>query len=264
MIRSWYAIEGSLKVRDNAKSRAILKELHDSREDMEVVVENVLPEEGTMAILFSNGAFKSFSSAEHFTAKQIVTKRGSSTVLWDIATAKKIGDFNGPWDLSQVAQANQKLLKRNAFSTDFKHVFSWDATNGNRLWETGTGKVLCTFKVDSANEPKGGPMGVKEVSLDGKKAFTWSSDPANNKTSVGIWDTTSGTLIRTFIFQSLSNIQSEKAVAFSPDGTQLLACGFIRDGHVDRGAVGLWDVGTGKEIRVFGRPGFGHGLFPRR
>src|SRR5580704_17287773 len=62
----WFAIEGSVKVRDNEKSRAILKELRETSGEMGVEAENHT--DGFMTITFSNGTEMAHTSAENFTA----------------------------------------------------------------------------------------------------------------------------------------------------------------------------------------------------
>jgi hypothetical protein len=72
----WFALEGSVKVRDNEKSRAILKELRETSGEMSVEAEN--DTDGFMTITFSNGTEMANTSAENFTA--LVQGLGRHTV----------------------------------------------------------------------------------------------------------------------------------------------------------------------------------------
>jgi WD40 repeat protein len=102
-----------------------------------------------------------------------------------------------------------------------------------RMWDLESGSMVRVFEGHS------GMIGDISVSPDGKlmASVSWDS-------SLRIWNLSSGEQMQTW--------QAPRgrfnAVSFSPNGKHLLTGSeYSRDG-----AVQLWDITTGKEIRAFG------------
>jgi len=188
----------------------------------------------------------SFSPA----GKQLLTAGADGkTRLWDVASGKEIGEFAG---------------HTPAFSPDGKQVLTC-LNRSTRLWDVASGRLLRTFR------------GARAVfSPDGNKVLTGGS--AGN-TPAELWDATKGNLLRSFF--SIANT-IEEPLAFSPDGTQVFAGRRVWDAATGKQRVlpfpknlkritslafspdskqlltgsndkiaRLWDVASGKELRVF-------------
>jgi len=115
-----------------------------------------------------------------------------------------------------------------AFSPDGKQVLTGDIDGAMQLWETGSGKLLATFK--------GHTKSVTSVAFspDGKQVLSGSEDG-----TAQLWEIDSGNLLAT-----LQHSGSVNSVAFSPDGRQVLS------GSED-GTAQLWETDSGKLLVTF-------------
>jgi len=134
-----------------------------------------------------------------------------------------------------------------AFSPDGQFVAAAGREPRIRLWQTSTGKPV--------NSPAGHSDRVTSVALspDGKILASGSWD-----NTVCLWDVATGKLIhqltqklQMWLFRSDGKKEQIRnrwanvyAVTFSPDGKTLASGG--KDGHVR-----LWDVSTGRRLRLF-------------
>lgn len=146
--------------------------------------------------------------------------------LWDIHAIKQIKEFDAPNNVLGVA-----------FSPDGKLVAAAASESGNSVlvWALETGKLLHKFQVREM------PWAVS-ISPDGKLLAAnggWASTL--------LWDMTTGKVNQELIE---GNDPGElRAVKFTPDGKSLVT------GGGSQGTPHLWDVATGKLVKVFRRAG---------
>jgi len=153
--------------------------------------------------------------------RQIVTgSQDHTAALWDTSTGARIRTLEGHTD----------YVTSVAFSPDGRQVLTGSSDKKAILWDASTGRSLRTFALDGY---------IKSVAFspDGQTALTSSCSDTY------LWDLRTGQQIRNFRVDE-SSIAWVGSVAFSPDGRQVLA------GFDDRQAV-LWEMATGKRIRVF-------------
>ena len=130
-----------------------------------------------------------------------------------------------------------------AFSPDSRFALSGSSDNTLRLWEVATGKELRSFT---------GHMGfVTSVAFspDGRSVLSGSWDK-----TLSLWEVATGKELRRFGGHA-GRIQS---VALSPNGRFALSgsCGAFSEKKGEaykciKGALKLWEVATGKELRTF-------------
>jgi WD40 repeat protein len=158
--------------------------------------------------------------------KRVLTgSRDCTAKLWDAETGQVIRTFSG----------HAHMIVSVAFSPDGTQVLV-SGSDTALLWDAATGMLLRTLPDwdlagSFATVWWEGPCWG--FSPDGTQVFagTWDG-------TVELWDAATGALIRTFSGRASEVLY----VAFSPDGTRLLASG---------GAPTLWDAATGTLLRTF-------------
>jgi WD40 repeat protein/uncharacterized caspase-like protein len=158
----------------------------------------------------------------------VVTSGMGTVKLWDVATRRLLRTFEGQGGTRDPV----------AFSPNGTYVLAGGGTfNGTmKLWEAATGRLVRTFG-PNLNRPRI-VAGVDSVAFspDGK----WVLSGGLGSEKIHLWETESGQLIRTFQGQEYV---SHELVAFSPDGTRVLA-------GCDNGTLRLWDATSGELVRV--------------
>ena len=152
-----------------------------------------------------------FSKDNRLIAFSIFNETWTQIVLFDLLTKTEIRRFSH----------NDAITSIN-FSFDGKRLVSADSSGTVKVWETLTGKELLSWA--------GGDKAI--FSPNNKKIASYSS--LGNST-IYLWDTECGTLIRTFEGHK-SWIQS---INFSSDSKQLVSSS---DDH----SVIIWDVESGE------------------
>jgi WD40 repeat protein len=159
--------------------------------------------------------------------------------LWEVATGEQVRIFEGHKD----------AVYSVAFSPDGQYALSGscgehdeddDCIAGElRLWDVTTGETMRIF------EGHEGRVSSVAFSPNGKYALSGSLDGM-----LRLWDVATGDHLR--VFEGHEGRVS--SVAFSPDGQTALSgsCGERNEyDHCISGELRLWNVATGKAIRVF-------------
>jgi WD40 repeat protein len=168
--------------------------------------------------------------------QQVLTGSWDKTArVWDVAAGKEIRRFEGhTYGVNSVA-----------FSPNGRQVVTGSSDLTVRLWDVPTGKEIRRLEGNAA------PVVALAVSPNGRKLAAGGIPLGPNSMAgvperdVHLWDLTVGG--QTHQLEShldLPFIVCPDAVAFSPDGRQILTAGRM-------GAARLWDVATGQEIRRF-------------
>ena len=163
--------------------------------------------------------------------------------LWDAATGKLIRAFKGDGGCEN---------SHGVFSRDGTHVLSGSGSH-LKLWDAGTGELIRAIQESYMTNKKGLVLiratqdGPKFVTTDGKEYHNVASSVkcialspngrlllSGTDYTLKLWDAVSGALIHTL------EEGHRGAVAFSPDGTQILS-------GEDRWK--LWNTATGELIR---------------
>ncbi len=209
--------------------------------------------------------------------KYVLTGSKDGTArLWDVETGQQVRAFVG-----HVGYINSVT-----FSSDGKYIITGGDDHTARLWDVGTGKEIRAFIGHV-----GGIVSVALSPDDMYILTTGPGGAKNLEGSTLLWEVGTGKKVRDFhIGPSFSNAPGITMLAFSPDGKTLLIGGVLVDvttgrvlhnflgivkyevkGFIDIGWVAsvafsqngkyvltgsgkraiLWDLATGKEIRVF-------------
>jgi WD40 repeat protein len=142
-----------------------------------------------------------------------------SLELWDIATGRKLRDFEGHHD----------TIIDVVMSADGRMALSASLDGTLRIWDVASGRELRRFE-----EHTDGVIGVA-FSPDGRTALAARPDGG-----MWLWDVTDGRELRSITVPS----EHVTSVAFSPDGHTALS-------GSREGDVRLWDVASGRELRRF-------------
>ncbi|HEV3256015.1 MAG TPA: LpqB family beta-propeller domain-containing protein [Gemmataceae bacterium] len=156
---------------------------------------------------------------------------GRGVYLWEVATGKEVSPF--PRHNGEVTGL--------AFTLDGRLLATGSADHTVALWEADTGRPIGRFRGHR------GPVRAVAVAPDGKLVASAGQDDKG----VLLWSRETGELVRELVREKVAFT----CLAFSPDG-QILAAGEGADtismpagARAPDGAVRLWNVPTGKEIR---------------
>ena len=137
--------------------------------------------------------------------------------LWDVATGKELRRID----------ARKRMKTRIAFAPDGK-IVATSTYQTIRLWDVATGKEL------GKREAHTGNINGIAYSPDGKLVASASQE-------IRIWDAGTGKPLRAL--HGHDALWYVRAVAFTPDGKQLVSGG-------GDNTIRVWDVATEKEVRV--------------
>jgi len=136
------------------------------------------------------------------------------------------------------------------FLPDGKELLSWSPA-GTRVWEATTGKAIRSF----APRRRAGDVEhgrATALSPDARTFVVIYEDPrysdSDSRLSPGhaeFWDVSTGEMTRRFAIP-----QANAAPVISPDGKTLALVGHGAVGEANRYAVRLYDIDSGREIRV--------------
>jgi WD40 repeat protein len=149
-------------------------------------------------------------------------------VVWDVAARKVV---------RQLPEGN---LMAAAFAPDGQTLACWGFGKEIRLWDVATGKQKHERPGHDDN------VNVLALSRDGKIV----ASACHQEPYLYLWDAATGRLLR----RLKGSDDWIQACAFSTDGKQVVANGC-------RGALQLWDVAGGKEVRSLAVPGVPAGNF---
>jgi WD40 repeat protein len=145
--------------------------------------------------------------------------------------------FDASGDQIRPPDGHQSRVSSLAITADAKVLVSggWDRTV--RLWELPSGKPIRTLTWDLGKEPWFSQSTVNSVSLSGDGKLLASSDFDG---PVRIWAMENGQLLRSIE----RNQRGAGAVVLTRRGEAVLL------GGMD-GTLGVWDVNTGKQLKMF-------------
>jgi len=176
-------------------------------------------ESGASVHQFTNHKSKIYSVAFTKDGSKICTGHGDTTaILWDVKTGDSIKTLfcqNGPvFSVDFSPDGTQMLTCTRALESAI------------RIWDVQTGSVIRSFSYRDKR-----PFSAT-YSSNGKMVLAWYYD-----SSAVVWNTVDGTQI--IVVKDSSKINS---ASFSPDGQTILT---------GSSTSKIWDVTTGKLIRVF-------------
>ena len=179
------------------------------------------------------------------------TKLASGSVdktvkLWEVSTGKNISTLTG----------HTELPRSVAFSPDGTKLASGSVDKTVKLWEVSTGKNINTLMghMDRVESIMFSPDGTKLASGSADRTVKlWEVATGENINTLGGTDSPSAAeqMLHMFARRTSKSAQHRSpvtSVAFSPDGTKLAS------GDMD-GMVKVWDVSTGRNIRIVRGPG---------
>jgi WD40 repeat protein len=147
--------------------------------------------------------------------------------IWELSSGKAIkifGNINDAWGLGTTGVHTPLESSSAVFTSDGKHILSWDNTNKVSLWDIDSGKIIRKTAIT-------GQMPV--YSPDGTKILTYLDN------NLELWDAASEKELRSFT----GHTDRVTSAAFSADGKMLISS------SVDK-TVRIWDTETGRELRV--------------
>src|SRR5262249_6710295 len=207
---------------------------------------------GTVRFRISDGApgarlFNNWGAALSPDGKVIAVAANRQTLLLDAATGAELRSFDtGIGGVQKVA-----------FSPDGKVLATRGAATAIQLWDTAAGRPLVQIRAQGFSSPRDALI----FAADGKSLAEMSQPLGQqNDIRVIVWDTTTGK--QRMAVKPVENVMVQAALA--PDGKILATWGQKLQRPNPRlepgGAVQLWDVSTGKELRRLVPPGAGPAL----
>jgi WD40 repeat protein len=170
-------------------------------------------------ILIQSGHFHDINTVAFSPDGTTIVSGSSDMRFWEHSTGRLVRTIETPGKVKYVA-----------FSPDGTQVLSGGSTL--QLWDRTTGQLVRTF------EGLNGGINCVAFSPDGTEIVL-----GQGKT-LQLWDRTTGKRVRTFDIQNIGMYQIY-AVAFSPDGRQVLSGGRT---------LRLWNRTTGELVRTFEAP----------
>ena len=161
--------------------------------------------------------------------KRALSGGGDQTMrLWNLETGEEMRTFMG----------HTKTVWDVAFSPDGKTALSGCSDGKSRLWDIESGKEL-----QALDTIANGTAWTVAFAGKGKQAVTGGGNHLVKNDGPAppllLWDLTTGQQIRPFV----GHTKDIRNVAVSPDGKQLLSGSFD-------GTMRLWDLATGKELKL--------------
>ncbi|WP_144992840.1 WD40 repeat domain-containing protein [Polystyrenella longa] len=191
------------------------------------------PEEGERFVEFSNDGKSLFAQ------KRVADQLTQLIRVYDSTSGDRIHEITVPcFDRIYFSPDGFRFAARDAQTESYDY----------KIWETRTGKPVCTLEGTDSLSPYTDP-----VQFESKNS--WSPDgqyflnvESNNKFDVGVWDTTTGKCTRTLDFPW--NISTAR---YSPDGSQILVVGGMEKKFSKEVRINgvLYDARTGDTIRSF-------------
>jgi WD40 repeat protein len=143
--------------------------------------------------------------------------------LWEVASGKEVRTFQG----------HEQDITAVAFAPDGKTILSGSRDGNVILWNVAQGKPLHTWS------RRKGAVWSLAFSPDGKRAVFL----VQGQQAVTVWDVETGKAVQRLAAEPVHLA----AVAFSPNGKQMLSANV-------EGALKLWDLATGKQVRMIQAP----------
>ena len=177
--------------------------------------------------------------------------------VWDIETGQEVSRF-------AVGQGGAGMV---AFCPDGRRIISGSRTIGIRLWDIETGEELRRLEVSPWLSNVRGPVHnrilsvsstetqlvdvelnqtIRTLDISRPNSWNWELSPDGRRAAalkdgtIWLFDVNTGEQVKAFERRHVRTV----AMAFSPDGSQLIA-------SYDNGEIVLWDMETGGEIRMF-------------
>jgi WD40 repeat protein len=186
------------------------------------------------------GTYKLTSVAWSRDGRQILTGDGNKALLWDMYEGREIQRFDEPLEYKYPGRPAGIFyedyatpVESVAFSPDGQRVLTGGLDGRAILWDTTTGAELRRFQGHE------GPVWSVAFSPDGRRLATGGEDKTTH-----VWDAETGKQLA-----SLKSRWTVRAVAFSPDGLQLVAA-HLSDLNSPGEAI-LWDIKKRKKLRQF-------------
>jgi len=166
---------------------------------------------------FSGHQYTVNSAAFSPDGSRIVTAGGTTALIWDAASGKKIVALRG----------HGGDLRSAAFSPDGSRIVTASTDWTARIWDAASGKEIAALLGHGAD------VNSAAFSPDGSRIVTASYN------TIRIWDAASGKEI--VVLRGHANLVA--SAAFSPDGSRIVTASGDRTARI-------WDAASGKEIAV--------------
>jgi WD40 repeat protein len=158
--------------------------------------------------------------------------------VWELATPREL------FTLSGHLWGGHRWGARVAFSPDGLSLASVGGEGKVVLWDTTTGKEKIHLAVRNAHGVAFRPDGKQIATVGGPESWI----QIRRAVEINIWDTATGTLIKTFS----DDTEGAVSLAYRHDGKELVSTHWV-------GTVIVWDLATGKTLHTFGMHPRGRG-----